>query len=75
MLINHYATTRVVGGGNDWNGFFRDIDAQLQATFVNRRKMRANKFSGLVRDIQVNAVKTMPFHLGINGARDDIAWR
>jgi len=74
-LIDHYAAATVMCRRYHRNRLLRDVDAQLQATRVNVRKVFLEKISRFVRNIPIYAIQPAFFHLEINGTRHNVTRR
>ena len=59
----------------DRDRLLRHIDPVTQAGFVNVRETFLQKFSRLMGDIEINALRAGAFHLGIDRPGHDIARR
>jgi len=62
-------------GRHHRNRLAGDVDAQLQATRVDGRKVLPDEVGALVRDVQVHTVQPVPLHFVVDGARHDVARR
>src|SRR5690606_10084620 len=71
--IGQHTTAGEVGGGYDRNRLLGDINAELQAAFINGGKVRFDEVRRFVTDIQVNAIQAQPLHFMVDGAGHDIA--
>ena len=71
-IVRNYAATGIVSCGNNRNRVFRDINTQLQAAIIDSREVLADKLSGLMRDIQKQAIGAQAFHFMVDSACDDI---
>ena len=67
LVFTTTATAGVVGGWYYGNRCGGDIDTKFQAASYNSREVLNNKFSGLVANIQIQAVAAETFHLMVNG--------
>ena len=68
VQVGQHAAAGVVGGGHHGNGVFADVNAQLQASSVNVGKVRQDESQRLVRDVEVDTVQAVFFHLEVNRA-------
>ncbi len=60
---------------HDGNRLLGDVDAVLQAGFVNVGKPVNDEFRGLVRDVEQHMIRAAAFHFAVNGAGHDVARR
>ena len=73
LLVDNHTATGVVGGRDDRDRLFGDINAEGQQFFVNGREVLGDKISRFVADIEVHAIGTQALHLEVDGAGDHIA--
>ena len=73
IQVAHDSATGVVCGGYHGDGVMRDINTEFQAASVNIRKMVADKFVTLVRNIEKYAVQAAFLHFEVDRPSDDIA--
>ena len=74
ILIDHHAAAGVVSCGDDGNPVAGDVDAKGEAALVSLGKVASNQVSGLMTDVEKDAVCAKPFHLKIDGSGYNIAW-
>ena len=63
-----------MGRGDDRNGFYRRINAKLEAGGVDVWETFFEEFLGFVTDIKENAAAAGAFHFLVNGAGDNVTW-
>ena len=68
-----HAAALVMGSRDYGDGLPGDIDAEVHAGLVDIREAVADEISGHVGDIEEDAAFAGPFHLGVDGARHDVA--
>ena len=68
ICIGPHTTADVMSSWNDRYGISGDVDPKRQALFMNARKSPPEEISVTVADIDVYAVVTALFDLGVYGA-------
>ena len=71
--VGQHAAAGVVSGRHDRNRLFADVDAEFGAALQDIGKVFLQKRRALVRDVEVDAVHAMLFHLEINRPGDHVA--
>ena len=62
----------IVGGWHDRYRFASHVEAEPQATLVDTGEMRSDEGLRFVADIKQDMVEAPAFHLGIDGACNDV---
>ena len=62
-----------MGGGDDWNWFFGDVDAVGKAGRIDVWKSVHDETRGFVRDIEQDVLVAAAFHFAVDRARDNVA--
>ena len=75
MLVHQHAAAGVVRRRHHRDGLAGDVDAEVQAAFVDRGEVLLDERRRLVADVQVHAVDTQALHLVVDGPRHHIAGR
>mmetsp|Transcript_26766 Transcript_26766/g.69375 ORF Transcript_26766/g.69375 Transcript_26766/m.69375 type:complete len:520 (+) Transcript_26766:504-2063(+) len=70
-----HSATHVVLGRNHRYGVFTDVDPRFQALRSDVRKVVQNLVPGLVGNVKPDMRVSSGFHLVVNGARHNVAWR
>src|SRR5262245_27349955 len=73
--IRDYTTALIVRGRHHRNWCARHVETKLQTYRIDVWKTLLDEVSALVSNVQPNAIHSGLFHLGVNGAGDDIARR
>ena len=60
--------------GDNGNAVAGDVNAKGQTAFISLRKVACNQVSGLMTDIEKDAVCAESFHLKIDGSGHNITW-
>ena len=70
IVVDHHATTGVVGRRDYGHRLPGDVDADRHAALVDGREVLDDEIRWLVADVQIHAVGTEAFHLVVDGAGD-----
>src|SRR5207237_4131178 len=71
--IGSNSATLVMRRRHHWNGLPAHVDSELQTSLENVREPFPQKRLGLVRDIEVNALRAAALDLSVNRTRHHIA--
>lgn len=61
VLVDHYATTGVMGCWHDRHGLLGQVETEFQQFFINGREMLGNEFRIFMADVDVHAVGAKRF--------------
>ena len=73
LVVGFHASALIVGGGDDGNRLFGNVDAERCAGLVDFREALLEEFSRLARDVEKDALGAGAFHFGVDGAGHDVA--
>lgn len=73
--IRFQAAHQIMRGRRDWNRFFRQINAEMEARVIDLGESFLQKVGAHVAKIQLDGFAACAKHLRVDAAADDIAWR
>src|SRR5215510_12112208 len=70
-----HTTALIVRGRHHRNWFARHVETKLQTFGIDVRKTLFDELSTFVSNVQPYAIRAGLFHLGVDGAGNNVAWR